>query len=131
MLNMYPRHQLQARNADDGVDEGIVDEVDGGYNPFYGIAVVCLSIFLFFVLAASVTVWKALAVAALAALLLGVGGCFAPKGWLRRPATGQGASASAGAELVVTARLRVRSSSGRAAGVRVPVQPAKGRRRQV
>jgi hypothetical protein len=104
MLNMYPRHQLQARNADDGADEGIVDEVDGGYNPFYGIAVVCLSIFLFFVLAASVTVWKALAVAALAALLLGVGGCFAPKGWLRRPATGQGASASAGAELVVTVR---------------------------
>ncbi|CAD6247410.1 unnamed protein product [Miscanthus lutarioriparius] len=94
MLNLYPRHQLQARNA----DAGVVDEVDGGYNPLYGIAVVCLSIFLFCVLAASVTVWKALAIAALAALLLGIGGCFAPKGWLRRPATGQGA------ELVVTVR---------------------------
>ena len=104
MLNLYPRHQLQARNAD---DEGVVDEVDdGSCNPFYGIAVVCVSIFLFCVLAASVTVWKALAVvAALAALLLGVGGCFAPKGWLRRrrpTTTGrQGATNTSAAELAV------------------------------
>ena len=94
MLNLYPRQQLQARNAAVGGGDKGVDELDGGYNPFYGIAVVCLSIFLFCVLAASVTVWKALAIAALAALLLGIGGCFAPKGWLHRPATGQGAAAS-------------------------------------
>lgn len=94
MLNLYPRQQLQARNADE--DDAV--EADG-YNPFYGIAVVCLSIFLFCALAASVDVWKALAMAALAALLLGVGGCFAPKGWLRRPTGRRGASASA--ELVV------------------------------
>ena len=69
MLNLYPRQQLQARNAAVGGGDKGVDELDGGYNPFYGIAVVCLSIFLFCVLAASVTIWKALAVAALAALL--------------------------------------------------------------
>ncbi|OEL16163.1 hypothetical protein BAE44_0022818 [Dichanthelium oligosanthes] len=91
MLNLYPRHQLQARSIDVS-DEDV--EVEG-YNPFYGIAVVCVSIFLFCVLAASVSVWKALAFALLAALLLGVAGCFAPKGWLRR--SGRGASA----ELVV------------------------------
>ncbi|CAD6251253.1 unnamed protein product [Miscanthus lutarioriparius] len=104
MLNLYPRQQLQARNAAVGGGDKGVDELDGGYNPFYGIAVVCLSIFLFCVLAASVTIWKALAVAALAALLLGVGGCFAPKGWFRRSTTGRGRGASASAELVVTVR---------------------------
>ncbi|RLN09388.1 RING-H2 finger protein ATL75-like [Panicum miliaceum] len=51
MLNMYPRHQLQlhASSAADG-DENVDD---GGCNPFYAIAVVCVSIFLFCVLAAS------------------------------------------------------------------------------
>ncbi|RCV04645.1 hypothetical protein SETIT_1G017100v2 [Setaria italica] len=92
MLNLYPRHRLQASSVVDGGDQDI--EADG-YNPFYGIAVVCVTIFLFCVLAASVSVWKALAYAALAALLLGVAGCFAPKGWFRP--SGRGASA----ELVV------------------------------
>ncbi|CAL5022869.1 unnamed protein product [Urochloa decumbens] len=98
MLNLYPRHQLQLHQAS-SVDGGAGDEnaeADGvGYNPFYGIAVVCVSIFLFCVLAASVSVWKALAIAALAALLLGAAGCFAPKGWFRSSEPG------AGAELVV------------------------------
>ncbi|WVZ76975.1 hypothetical protein U9M48_024883 [Paspalum notatum var. saurae] len=79
-------------------DENV--EVDGNnYNPFYGIAVVCVSIFIFCVLAASMTVWKALAFAALAALLLGVAGCFfRPLALSRRG----GSSASASAEQVVT-----------------------------
>ncbi|CAL4970284.1 unnamed protein product [Urochloa decumbens] len=96
MLNLYPRHQLQLHHASsDAGDENV--EADGGYNPFYGIAVVCVSIFLFCVLAASVSVWKALAIAVLAALLLGLAGCFAPKGWFRP----SGPAAGAGAELVV------------------------------
>jgi hypothetical protein len=95
MLNMYPRHQLQSSSVvDDGGDEKV--EADGGYNPFYGIAVVCVSLFLFCVLAASVSAFQALAYTALAALLLGVAGCFAPKGWFG-PSGRRGASA----ELVV------------------------------
>ncbi|KAF8642629.1 hypothetical protein HU200_067310 [Digitaria exilis] len=94
MLNLYPRHRLQESTVDD-LHENV--EVSECYNPFYAIAVVCVSIFLFCVLAASVNVWKALAIAALAGLLLGVVGCFAPKGWFRRP-SGRDASAT---ELVV------------------------------
>ncbi|XP_062221369.1 RING-H2 finger protein ATL80-like [Phragmites australis] len=90
MLNLYPR--LRASSVE-GYDENV--ETDG-YNAFYGIAVACVSIFLFCVLAASVSVWKALAFAALAAMLLSVAGCFAPKRWFRR--SGRPASA----ELVVT-----------------------------
>ncbi|KAF8670582.1 hypothetical protein HU200_050608 [Digitaria exilis] len=93
MLNLYPRHRLQESSVDD-VHENVEAEC---YNPFYAIAVVCVSIFLFCVLAAFVNVWKALAIAALAGLLLGVAGCFAPKGWFRRP-SGRAASAT---ELVV------------------------------
>ncbi|CAN6237714.1 unnamed protein product [Urochloa humidicola] len=96
MLNLYPRHQLQLQASSAAGDE--TAEADVGYNPFYGIAVVCVSIFLFCVLAAaSVSVSKALAIAALAALLLGLAGCFAPMGWFR-PSGPRGASA---AELVV------------------------------
>ena len=93
MLSMYPRHrlQLQASSVDDGGDENVEA---GGYNAFYAIAVVCVSIFLFCVLAASVSVWKAFASAALAALLLGAAGCFAPRGWFFRRRRGA-------AELVV------------------------------
>ncbi|CAN6237745.1 unnamed protein product [Urochloa humidicola] len=99
MLNLYPRHRLQLHLASsvDGAGDAENGEADVGYNPFYGIAVVCVSIFLFCVLAAaSVSVSKALAIAALAALLLGLAGCFAPKGWFR-PSGPRGASA----ELVV------------------------------
>ncbi|KAJ1278833.1 hypothetical protein BS78_04G109400 [Paspalum vaginatum] len=93
MLSLYPRHQLQ--QASSAADDAENVEVDG-YNPFYGIAVVCVSIFLFCVLAASVSVWKALAFAALAALLLGVAGCFF------RPLSSRSGASSASAELVVT-----------------------------
>ncbi|CAN6243791.1 unnamed protein product [Urochloa humidicola] len=93
MLNLYPRHRLQLHASSvDGADDENVVESDGGYNPFYGIAVVCVSIFLFCVLAASISVWKALAFSAVAALLLGLAGC-----WFRPSDDGQGASA----ELVV------------------------------
>ena len=100
MLSMYPRHrlQLQASSVDDGGDENVEA---GGYNAFYAIAVVCVSIFLFCVLAASVSVWKAFASAALAALLLGAAGCFAPKVWFR-PSGGQSRGAGAELQVVVT-----------------------------
>uniref|UniRef100_J3LBC7 Uncharacterized protein n=2 Tax=Oryza brachyantha TaxID=4533 RepID=J3LBC7_ORYBR len=77
MLNLYPRPPSTASSGDGG-------DVDGGFRVFYGIAVVCLSIFLFCVLAASVSVWKACAYAAMAALVLSVVGFFAPKRWVRR-----------------------------------------------
>ena len=104
MLNMYPRHQLQlqASSVDDGGDENVEA---GGYNAFYAIAVVCVSIFLFCVLAASVSVWKAFASAALAALLLGAAGCFAPKVWFR-PSGGQSRGAGAELQVVVTVTAR-------------------------
>ncbi|GJM90747.1 hypothetical protein PR202_ga07056 [Eleusine coracana subsp. coracana] len=101
MLGLYPRQQ--ARSDDDvSSDHDGEDELVGGYNVFYGIAVVCLSIFLFCVLAASVNVWKSLAFAALAALLLSVAGCFAPARWFRR----RRRSSSTADELVVTATSR-------------------------
>ncbi|PUZ75040.1 hypothetical protein GQ55_1G115800 [Panicum hallii var. hallii] len=98
MLNLYPRLQLQlqASSAADGDDEN--NDVDAdGYSAFYGygIAVVCVTIFVFCVLVSTVSVWKALAFAALAAALLGAAGCFAPRGWFRHR---RGAGA---AELVV------------------------------
>ncbi|RLN07795.1 RING-H2 finger protein ATL75-like [Panicum miliaceum] len=83
MLNLYPRLQLQASSAADGDDEDI--------------NVVCVTIFVFCVLVSTVSVWKALAFAALAAALLGAAGCFTPRGWFRRR-SGSGAGA---AELVV------------------------------
>ncbi|CAN6231105.1 unnamed protein product [Urochloa humidicola] len=95
MLNLYTRHQLHASSVDgeENADANVI-----GYNPFYASAVICVSIFLFCVLAASVSVWKALAIIpAVAALLLGLAGCFAPKGWFRPSDDGRGASA----ELVV------------------------------
>ncbi|KAL6629604.1 hypothetical protein ACP70R_029369 [Stipagrostis hirtigluma subsp. patula] len=93
MLNLYPRLPVSSVvGGGDGGDDDVDNDVHG-YNPFYGIAVVCLSIFLFCVLAASVSIWKALAFAALAALLLAVLGCF----WFRRTS-----SRPASAELVVT-----------------------------
>ncbi|CAO2037899.1 unnamed protein product [Urochloa humidicola] len=96
MLNLYPRHRLQLHASSvDGDENAEADVV--GYNPFYAIAAVCVSIFLFCVLAASVNVWKALAFSAVAALLLGLAGCFAPKGWFRPSDDGRAASA----ELVV------------------------------
>ncbi|RLM80562.1 RING-H2 finger protein ATL75-like [Panicum miliaceum] len=103
MLNMYPRHQLQlhassAADGDENVDDG------GYYNPFYAIAVVCISIFLFCLLTAYVGVWKALASAALAALLLGAAGCFAPKGWFRP--SGRGARAEVVVVTVTSAASR-------------------------
>uniref|UniRef100_A0A0D3F329 RING-type E3 ubiquitin transferase n=1 Tax=Oryza barthii TaxID=65489 RepID=A0A0D3F329_9ORYZ len=85
MLNWYPRSSA-ASSTGGGAAAG--DDVDG-FRVFYGIAVVCLSIFLFCALAASVSVWKACAYAAMAALVLSVVGCFAPKRW-------SGAAAAAG-----------------------------------
>lgn len=52
--------------------------------PILCIVVLRVSIFLFCVLATSVSVWKALASATLAALLLSAAGCFKPKGWFYR-----------------------------------------------
>ncbi|CAO2045261.1 unnamed protein product [Urochloa humidicola] len=96
MLNLYPRHRLQLHASSvDGDENAEADVV--GYNPFYAIAAVCVSIFLFCMLAASVNVWKALAFSAVAALLLGLAGCFAPKVWFRPSDDGRAARA----ELVV------------------------------
>ena len=100
MLSMYPRHQLQLQAS--SIDNGDENGDDSGYNrPFYAIVVLCVSIFLFCVLAASVSVWKAFASAALAALLLGAAGCFAPKVWFR-PSGGQSRGAGAELQVVVT-----------------------------
>ncbi|CAL4970234.1 unnamed protein product [Urochloa decumbens] len=100
MLNLYPRHQLQLQAS------SVVDENDDyadadGYSAIYGygIAVVCVTIFVFCVLVSTVTVWKALAFAAVAAALLGAAGCFAPKAWFH-PSGGRRGE-GAGAELVV------------------------------
>ncbi|RCV04606.1 hypothetical protein SETIT_1G013700v2 [Setaria italica] len=96
MLNMYPRLQLQASSVDDGEDENVDDD---GYSAFYGygIAVVCVTIFVFCVLVSTVvSVWKACAFAILAALLLGAAGCYVPRRWFRRSGR-----RGAGAELVV------------------------------
>ena len=93
MLNLYPRLQLQASSAADESN----DDVDAdGYSAFYGygIAAVCVTIFVFCVLVSTVSVGKALAFAALAAVLLGAAGCFAPRGWFFRRRRGA-------AELVV------------------------------
>ncbi|KAG2649950.1 RING-H2 finger protein ATL74-like [Panicum virgatum] len=90
MLNLYPRLQLQASSAADESN----DDVDAdGYSAFYGygIAAVCVTIFVFCVLVSTVSVGKALAFAALAAVLLGAAGCFAPRGWFRPSGRGQGA----------------------------------------
>ncbi|KQJ94243.1 RING-H2 finger protein ATL80 [Brachypodium distachyon] len=89
MLNLYPRGSPSS-----AADEDNINGADG-YRVFYGIGVLCTSIFLFCVLvaSASVAVWKAFAFAAVAALLLGILGCFAPspRTWVRgsrgRPAS--------------------------------------------
>ena len=98
MLNMYPRLQLQASSVVDDADDN--DDVDRHGASFgYGIAVVCVTIFVFCVLVSlSFSVWKACASAALTALLLIVAGCFAPKRWFHHRSQRPGAST----ELVVT-----------------------------
>ncbi|KAF0934475.1 hypothetical protein E2562_025552 [Oryza meyeriana var. granulata] len=88
MLNLYPRSSTAS--SGDGGD----NDVDG-FRVFYGIAVVCLSIFLFCVLAASVSVWKACAYAAMAALVLSIAGFFTPKRWVRRSRSERHGSAEA------------------------------------
>jgi hypothetical protein len=96
MLNFYPR--LPASSADG--DDGSGDAVDA-YRVFYSIGVVCITIAIFCALVASssVAVWKACAFAAMAALLLGVVGRFAPRTtWLR----GRGRPASALLSLTAT-----------------------------
>ncbi|KAL6888162.1 hypothetical protein ACP4OV_009188 [Aristida adscensionis] len=97
MIGLYPRPAVTESDGGEDVDDG----GGSGYNPFYGIAVVCVSIFLFCVLAAAVRVWEALAFAALAALLLAVAGCFAPGSWSRRSGRPAGA-----AELVAAGGVR-------------------------
>jgi hypothetical protein len=94
MLSLYPR--LPASSAD-GDDHG---EVVDAYRVFCAIAVVCITICIFIVLVASssVAVGKACGFAAMAALLLGVVGYFAPKAWIR----GRGRPASALLALTVT-----------------------------
>uniref|UniRef100_A0A0E0FMV4 RING-type E3 ubiquitin transferase n=1 Tax=Oryza nivara TaxID=4536 RepID=A0A0E0FMV4_ORYNI len=104
MLNRYPRSSAASSTAAAAAG----DDVDG-FRVFYGIAVVCLSIFLFCALAASVSVWKACAYAAMAALVLSVVGCFAPKRWVRRRRGGAEADAeraAAGATAPAGARRR-------------------------
>ncbi|OEL22145.1 hypothetical protein BAE44_0016836 [Dichanthelium oligosanthes] len=55
-----------------------------------------MTIFVFCLLVSTVSVWKTCAFASLAALLLSVAGCFAPKSWFRRRRRGATSS-----ELVV------------------------------
>ncbi|CAL5022821.1 unnamed protein product [Urochloa decumbens] len=100
MLNLYPRHQLQLQTSS-AIDENNDYADADGYSAIYGygIAVVCVAIFVFCVLVSTVTVWKALAFAAVAAALLGAAGCFAPKAWFH-PSGGRRGE-GAGAELVV------------------------------
>ncbi|KAF8642628.1 hypothetical protein HU200_067309 [Digitaria exilis] len=100
MLTTYPRHQLQLQaNSINNGDDNVVDA--NGYSAFYGygIAAVCVTIFVFCVLVSTVGVWKAFVFSTLAALLLGVAGRFAhKKGWFRRPSGRRAANAT---ELVV------------------------------
>ncbi|CAN6243792.1 unnamed protein product [Urochloa humidicola] len=102
MLNLYPRHQLQLHAS--SVNENEAADSDDSYSAIYGygITVVCVTIFVFCVLVSTVTVWKALASAALVAALLGAAGYFAPRQWFRSP-SGHPRSEGAGAELVVVA----------------------------
>jgi hypothetical protein len=95
MTNMHPR--LPASSAE-GDDTG--NSVIGAYRVFYAVAVVCISVVIVCVLVASssVAAWKACGFAAMAALLLGVVGYFAPKAWIR----GRGRPASALLALTVT-----------------------------
>jgi hypothetical protein len=98
MLNMYPRLQLQASSVDDDADENVHIDRHGA-SIGYGIAVVCVTIFVFCVLvSSSFSAWKACASASLVALLLIVAACFAPKRWFHHRSQRPGASA----ELVVT-----------------------------
>ncbi|CAO2045298.1 unnamed protein product [Urochloa humidicola] len=100
MLNLYPRHQLQLQAS--SVDENDAADADEGYIAIYGygIAVVCVTIFVFCALVSTVTVWKALASAALVVALLAAAGYFAPRRWFRSP-RGHPRGEGAGAELVV------------------------------
>ncbi|KQJ95808.1 E3 ubiquitin-protein ligase EL5 [Brachypodium distachyon] len=91
MLNLYPRLSVAAAaNEDHYAAEDYDDDDDVGRShrnrALYGIGVVCVSIFLFCVLAAAVSVLKALAFAGTVALLLLVLGCLAPRTtWVLRP----------------------------------------------
>jgi hypothetical protein len=114
MLNLYPR--LAASSRADDTDDNV------GWHPaFYGIAVVCVAIFLFCVLVATVSVWKAFAFAAAVGLLLVVLGVFAPSSTRARRLTGRPASPVLA--LTVTARGRPRAA-GLCAGSPADVPPA-------
>uniref|UniRef100_A0A0E0CIK1 RING-type E3 ubiquitin transferase n=1 Tax=Oryza meridionalis TaxID=40149 RepID=A0A0E0CIK1_9ORYZ len=125
MLNLYPRSSAASSTGTGG------DDVDG-FRVFYGIAVVCLSMFLFCVLAASVSVWKACAYAAMAALVLSVVGCFAPKRWVRRRRGGAAADAeraAAGATAPAgggCARARAGERAGAAGSCAVCLEDVRG-----
>ena len=102
MLNLYPRLQLQASSAADEIESNDADA--DGYSALYGygVAAMCVTIFVFCALVSTVSVWKALAFAALAAVLLGAAGCFAPRGWWFRP-SGRGRGAELQVVVTVTA----------------------------
>ncbi|KAF7096915.1 hypothetical protein CFC21_098795 [Triticum aestivum] len=76
MLGLYPRLSASSRSSDADADGN--DDVFR-YRAFYGIAVACVAILLFCVLAAAVGPWRAGAFAAAVASLLVVLGCFAPR----------------------------------------------------
>uniref|UniRef100_R7W8M1 Uncharacterized protein n=1 Tax=Aegilops tauschii TaxID=37682 RepID=R7W8M1_AEGTA len=80
MLSLYPRLSASSRYSDADADDDVFR-----YRAFYGIAVACVAILLFCVLAATVGPWKAGAFAAAVASLLVVLGCFAPRtSWVGR-----------------------------------------------
>ncbi|KQJ95818.1 hypothetical protein BRADI_3g19216v3 [Brachypodium distachyon] len=95
MLNLYPRLSAASSPRRDGEDHYAAEDYDDDDDnvgrsyrnrALYGIGVVCVSIFLFCVLAAAVSVLKALAFAGTVALLLLVLGCLAPRTtWVLRP----------------------------------------------
>jgi hypothetical protein len=114
MLNLYPR--LAASSRDDDNDSNVA-----GNRAFYGIAVVCVAIFLFCVLVATISVWKAFAFAAIMALFVIVMGVFAPMTPRVRRLTARPASPVLA--LTATARGRQRAAS-RSAGAPADVPPA-------
>lgn len=92
----------------------------------YGVSVACVSLLLFCVLAASVSVTKACAVAGLAVLLFGVIGWFVP---LCGAGGGRGAGSGRRGGDAVRVPARRRGADRHAAGVRVR-GPRGGRRRR-
>ncbi|KAI4971817.1 hypothetical protein ZWY2020_002731 [Hordeum vulgare] len=118
MLNLYPRLSASSRYSDGDADGN--NDV-ARYRAFYGIAVACVAILLFCVLAATVGAWKAGAFAVAVASLLVVLGCFAPRtSWVRR-GTGRPVSPV----LALTARSGGRPGApGRCARAHVVDAPA-------